>query len=168
MRVYVPSTLEALSAAIHDDRVGAPHGTAFAVTPELRATDPAADEEELEYLAMLDAARASLRLLAAVSTDRPALRVVVAADVDQATIREDLDRAVVRLSGTVPWSQVAAVHIDGADAADAVAAAVEAIDAAELGDLDAEFIVGSAQDFELAWYSPGEVVYLLEELGLDS
>jgi len=33
-----------------------------------------------------------------------------------------------------------------------------------LGDDDAEFTLGSAEDFDLAWYAPGEIRYLLEEL----
>jgi len=41
---------------------------------------------------------------------------------------------------------------------------VAVIDAADLGDDDAEFVLGSVEDFDLAWYAPGEVVYLVEEL----
>jgi len=115
---------------------------------------------------MIDAARASLRLIAAADSDTPALRVVIAADVPEARDRHDLDRAVVKVAVPVPWSAVAAVHLDGADATEAVVAAAAAVDAADLGDLDAEFVVGSAEDYELAWYAPGEIVYLLEELGL--
>jgi hypothetical protein len=168
VRVYVPTTLRGLAAAVRDQEVSPLRGTAFAVTGELTRSSPEADTEELEYLAMIDAARASLRLIGAQSEDTPSLRVVVAADVDgEVRERNDLDRAVVTLSAPIPWRAVAAVHLDGADAADAVAAAVAAVDAADLGDLDAEFVVGSAEDFELAWYAPGEIVYLLGELGLD-
>ena len=39
---------------------------------------------------------------------------------------------------------------------------VFAVDAADLGDLDAEFLVGEAEDHELAWYDPGEVAFLVE------
>jgi hypothetical protein len=141
---------------------------------------------------MQDASRASLRLLAAVDeesgdgrrdgrtgsnfpsgdveaagpTAEPLLRVVVAADVNDSAVqpRPELDRAVVAVAGTVGWSQVAAVHIDGADAGPAVREAVAVIDAADLGDDDAEFVLGSVEDFDLAWYAPGEVVYLVEEL----
>ncbi len=165
VRIYVPMTLEGLGAAVRADLVQPIGGTAFAVTPGLEASAPGADTEELEYLATADAARASLRLIAGAMTDSPALRVVVAADVEQVQHRDDLDRAAVKVSGPIPWSSVAAVLLDGADAADAVAAAVAVVDAADLGDLDAEFIVGTAEDFELAWYAPGEIRYLLEELG---
>jgi hypothetical protein len=38
------------------------------------------------------------------------------------------------------------------------------IDAADLGDPDAEFILGDAEDHELAWYAPQELPFLLELL----
>lgn len=142
-------------------------GVAFAVTDSLRGEYPGWSEEELEYLAMLDASRASLRLLGAAGPDEPQLRVVVAADVDDALVtpRPEADRAVVTVSGgPVPWRRVASVHLDGADATGAVRAAAEVIDAADLGDDDAEFALGSAEDFDLAWYAPGEIRYLLDEL----
>jgi len=168
VRVYVPTTVRGLAAAVRDQEVSPLRGTAFAVTGELTRSAPGADTEELEYLAMVDAARASLRLIGAQGEDTPSLRVVIAADVDgEVRERDDLDRSVVTLSAPISWRAVAAVHLDGADAADAVAAAAAAVDAADLGDLDAEFVVGSAEDFELAWYAPGEIVYLLQELGLD-
>ena len=56
------------------------------------------------------------------------------------------------------------MHVDGADAVPAVRAAVAAIDAADLGDDDADFAVTSAEDFDLAWYAPGEIGYFVEEL----
>jgi hypothetical protein len=68
------------------------------------------------------------------------------------------------VQGVVEWSKVAAVHVDGADAAEAVREAVDVIDAADLGDHDAEFVLGSAEDFDLAWYAPGEITYLVQEL----
>ncbi len=170
MRIYVPSTLTTLAAAARNQQLHVLHGTAFGVTKALVQAYPDGNTEELEYLAMLDAARASLRLMAAEDRDgrRTTLRVVVAADVNEVTERDDLDRAVVRVAPQVPWSAVAAVHIDGADAAQAVAAAIEIIDSADVGDLDAEFVLGSAEDFDLAWYAPSEIAYLLLELGLDS
>jgi len=136
----------------------------FAVTDDLRQEYPEADDEELEYLAMADAARACLRLLAAAPADEPQMRVVISADVRNAVPTPDLDRAAARLAEPVPWKQVASVHLDGAEAADVVRAAVAMVDRADLGDDDAEFVVGSAEDVALAWYAPGEVVYLIEDL----
>jgi hypothetical protein len=43
-------------------------------------------------------------------------------------------------------------------------AATEAVDAADLGDEDAELIVGDAQDHDLAWYAPQELPFLLDLL----
>ncbi|RIJ70908.1 hypothetical protein D1871_16550 [Nakamurella silvestris] len=167
MRIYLSSTLADLAAGLQAGAFAAAGDTAFAVTPALRADYEVADEEELEYLAMLDAARGSLRLIGRQEgDDRKTLRVVLAADVDGAVPREDLDRAAVTLAYPVAWKQVASVHVDGADATEAVAAAAAVIDAADIGDDDAEFVLGSAEDFELAWYAPGEISYLLGELGV--
>lgn len=168
MRIYLPSTVSGVRDALAAGAVPVRAGLAFAVTGPLAAEYPGWSEEELEYLAMLDASRASLRLLAAAGPGEPQLRVVVAADIDdaQATPRPERDRAVVAVAQpSVPWKRVASVHLDGADAADAVRAAAAVIDAADLGDGDAEFALGSAEDFDLAWYAPGEIRYLLEELG---
>ena len=71
---------------------------------------------------------------------------------------------MVKVPSQVDWSQVASVHVDGADAGAAVREAAAVIDAADLGDDDAEFALGSAEDFDLAWYAPGEITYLVEEL----
>jgi hypothetical protein len=145
------------------DPIGA---TAFALTPRLREAYTAGDDEELEYVAMLEAARASLRLLSVEfglgEETTPARRVVVAADVDDVTLRPDLDDGAVRINGPVPMESIAAVHIDTEDAEHAVRQAAGAVDAADLGDLDAEFLVGEAEDHELAWYGPGEIAFVVE------
>jgi len=36
------------------------------------------------------------------------------------------------------------------------------IDAADMGDSDAEFTLGDAEDHELAWYAPQELSFLIE------
>jgi hypothetical protein len=166
VRVYVPATWPMLRKLVRTGRLEPIGGTAFALTPALREAYAAGDDEELEYAAMTEAARASLRLLAVElglgEEATPARRVVVAADVDAVTLRPDLDDAVVRLAGAVPMSAVAAVHVDGMDAEYAVREAVAVVDRADLGDLDAEFLVGEAEDHELAWYGPTEVAFLVE------
>jgi hypothetical protein len=78
------------------------------------------------------------------------------------TLRPDLDFSVVKIRGPVTMEQIAAVHVDTSDAEDAVRAATEVIDEADLGDPDAEFTLGSAEDHELAWYAPQELPFLLE------
>ena len=41
--------------------------------------------------------------------------------------------------------------------------AAGAVDTADLGDLDAELLVGEAEDHDLAWYDPSEVAFLVED-----
>lgn len=165
MRVYVPATWPMLSRMVKNNRLDPMGGTAFALTPKLRESYTSGDEEELEYVAMAEAARASLRLLGVefgLGEDGvPARRVVVAADVD-ATLRPDLDDGAVRISGGVPMESIAAVHVDTEEAEYAVRQAAGAVDAADMGDLDAEFLVGEAEDHELAWYDPSEVAFLID------
>ena len=165
MRVYLPATLRMLRQLVEDKQLQPLSGTGFALTPSLRESYASGDTEELEYAAMREAARAALRLIAAEQAEGEKTeprRVVISADVDDVTLRPDLDHAVVRLSGPVQWKQLAAVHVDTADAEDAVRTAAEVIDAADLGDPDAEFALGEAEDHELSWYAPQEVQFLLE------
>lgn len=168
MRVYIPATVSMLRALNAKGEVAAVGDTAFALTPALRESYATGTAEELEYAAMTEAARASLRLLAGELADDPegALprRAVVSADVEDATLRPDLDHAVVRLAGPVPVSLVAAVHLDTEEAGPAVRAAAAVIDAADLGDEDAEFTLGDAEDHELAWYATEELPFLLDLL----
>lgn len=165
MRVFIPATVAMLRSLSADGELTPLNGTAFALTPALRESYASGDAEELEYAAMLDAARASLRLLSLELADEPesfARRAVVSADVDDVTLRPDLDYSVVRLSGSVPMKVVAAVHVDTSEAEEAVRAAATVIDAADLGDPDAEFAIGGAEDHELAWYAPQELPFLLD------
>jgi hypothetical protein len=165
VRVYIPATLAMLGALVESGELAAVNGTAFALTPALRESYATGDDEELEYAAMMDAARASLRLLShEQETGEKAhpRRAVVAADLDDVTLRPDLDHGVVRLSGPVPVAAIAAVHVDNKEAEDAVRTAAEVVDAADLGDPDAEFTLGEAEDHDLAWYAPQELPFLLE------
>ncbi len=164
MRIYLPSTLEALREAVRSGLVEPVGGIVFAVTDDLRQEYPAADDEELEFLAITDAGMACLRLLAAGPPDGPFMRVVLAGDVAEIRPTPELDRAAASVKGPVPWHQIVSVHLDGAEAAETVRQAAAVIDRADLGDDDAEFVVGSAEDVALAWYAPGEVSYLLADL----
>jgi hypothetical protein len=164
VRVYLPGTTRTLHALIDSGKLPPPL-TAFAVTPELREWYVDDDSEELEYAAMLEAARGSLRLL---DEDRaaPRRRVVIAADLpdDAVTARPDLDRAAVRIAVPVPMRLVAAAHVDGPDAEPAVAAAAGAVLEADLGSDDAQFVVDEAEGHELLWYASQEIAPLLELL----
>jgi hypothetical protein len=169
VRVYVPTTVAGLRKLLAEEQVQPVSGTAFALTPGLREAYTAGDEEELEYVAMTEAARGSLRLLAteiAEDPDAPARRAVIAADVDDVTLRPDLDAAVVRIAGPIPMRKLAAVHLDLAEATDAVRAAAAVIDAADMGDEDAELALGDAEDHELAWYGLQELPFVLDLEGL--
>jgi len=158
-----------LRRLVADGRLQPPGGTGFALTPALRESYLSGDTEELEYVALLDAARASLRLIGGAGDDEgdgkePWRRVVISVDTDNATVRPDLDAAVVKLSAPIAFEDVAAVHVDTEEAEEAVRAAAGVVDAADLGDPDAEFVLGEAEDHELAWYAPQELPFLLDLL----
>ena len=188
LRIYVPATIAMLQELVTDREIRAINDTAFAVTPTLREAYASGDDEELAEVAMGEAARAALRLLAAdreaptadtdpatdandhdsedndgqAATDPVYRRAVIAADVPGTTLRPDLDDAVVRLSEPIAYGQIASVHVDLTEAEPAVARAVAVVDAADLGDEDAEFVLGDAEDHQLAWYATQELPFLLE------
>ncbi|WP_137724702.1 DUF6912 family protein [Prescottella subtropica] len=170
MRVYVPATVAMLQKLVADRELLPVSRTAFAVTPALREAYHSGDDDELSEVAMAEAARASLRLLASETPDDPDAdrpryrRAVIAADVAEVKPRPDLDDAVVRLADVVTLAQVASVHVDLAEAEPDIEKAVGVVDAADLGDEDAEFVLGDAEDHELAWYATQELAFLLELL----
>ena len=163
MRVYIPATVAMLQQLVADGSLWPVNGTAFAVTPTLREAYAEGDDDELAEVALREAALASLRLLAA-DPETLRRRAVLAADVDQATCRPDLDEAVVRLAAPVPIDRVVAAFVDNSDAEPAVTAAIAVIDDADLGDVDADLVVGDAQDHDLAWYATQELPFLLDLL----
>jgi len=174
MRVYVPSTLAALAAALDPvtpgtTALGTPPICAFAVTPALREWYATGDLEELEYAAMTAAARASLRLLAA-SPAAPRRRVVLAAEIPAEAVHPaetgyrnpgQADRAAIWLRSAVPLDKVVSAHVDDLVAAPDVHAAIDALDAADKGDDDAQFIVDGTEGHDLLWYAASEFPYLL-------
>jgi hypothetical protein len=169
MRLYLPATTTLLAELLESGELGPAPLTAFAVTPGLREwyvdADSDEDAEELEYAALTEAARASLRL---VDADESAARrrVVVAADIPdaQVQIRDDLDRGVVQLAVPVPVASVASVHVDDSEAEATVTAAAEAVIAADLGDPGSQDTVDDAEGYELSWYATQEIGPLLELL----
>jgi hypothetical protein len=164
-QVYIPATLAMLGQLVADGSLSPVNGTAFAVTPTLREAYAEGDDDELAEVALREAALASLRLLAA-DTDEssPPRRAVLSAEVDDVNYRPDLDDAVVRLPGPVTMDQVIAAYVDNPAAELAVAKAIEVIDAADLGDEDADLVVGDALDYDLAWYASQELAFLIELL----
>ncbi|MDP9393022.1 MAG: hypothetical protein M3Q27_01600 [Actinomycetota bacterium] len=163
MRIYVPATLATLRTVLASGEVAPVPLTAFAVTPHLREAYATGDQEELEYAAMTEAARASLRLLE-VDPSAPRRRVVLAADVPESavTARPEVDPAAVRVEEPVPLRRLASAHIDDAEAQSDVAAAVAALAAADDGDDDAQFTVDGAEGHELLWYASQELAAVVE------
>ena len=145
--------------------IHARNGWAFAATDALHEFFTSGDEEEIEAVAFDDAALASIRLLAIGDEERhPHRRVVISADVADATADPEMGESVVRLAGPVKLEDVAAIHVDIAEAEQATAKAIEVVDAADLGDEDAELTVGDAQDNYMAFYDPSELPVLVELL----
>ncbi|WP_232807171.1 DUF6912 family protein [Geodermatophilus chilensis] len=168
--MYLPATTNVLRTLVDEGRLTGPL-TAFAITPNLRdfyaLSDAGADEEELEYAALLAAARASLRLID-VDPAAARRRVALAADVPDSAVAPvedpDADRGAVRITGEVGLGDVASAHVDGAEAEDDVRAAVAVVLEADLGSEDAQFVVDQAEGHELAWYATQEIGTLLELL----
>lgn len=167
MRVYLPCTLPALAAAVEAGGLGPAPLLGYAVTPALVEWYASGNTEELEYVALTEAARASLRLLAAARAEGvPAAsrRVVIAAEVPEQSVTANVDleeRARVRLTEAIRLVKVAAVHIDDEYAVPDIEAALAALPAADDGDDDARFAVDGAEAHELMWYATQEIPDLL-------
>jgi len=165
VRVYLPTTMAGLRAALAGGSLDAPTG--YAVTPALREWYVEGDLEELEYAASSAAARASLRMVA----DGVPRRVVLAAELPDGRVRPTgsptgspagEDRAAVAVDGPVDLSLVESALVDDPDAADDVRAAVAALPGADAGDDDAAFVVDGVDDHELGWYAAQELAVLVE------
>jgi len=162
MRVFLPSTLPALATALRAGQVGPGPLPGFAVTPALREAYASGDNEELEYAALTEAARASLRMLAG-NPAAPSRRVVLAAEVPSEQVRwdaQDGEPARVVIGEAVPLARLASAHVDDAEAGQDVRTAAEALPAADAGDEDARFSVDGAEGHELAWYATQELPHL--------
>jgi hypothetical protein len=165
VRVYLPATLADLRVLLDTGELGDPPLPGYAVTGALREWYAEGDEEELEYAAMTEAARASVRLLDRLLVEdesaRPR-RVVVVAEVPAAEPVPHVDRAAVRVPDAVPLRLVQAVHVDAPEAEDDVRRAAESVVAADLGSEEAAFAVEQAEGHELQWYATQEIGALLE------
>lgn len=148
-RVYLPASVAVLRTLAAGESWRPP--AAFAVTPRSRAELVDPDEEELEFAAFLDAARASHHLL---QPEDPPRRLVVSADVPAAGVSalEDEPATAVSLAVAVRPADVVAFHVDDVDGA-RVVQAVRA--GADPGGLD---------DVALAWFDASELGALLAEV----
>ena len=173
MRVFLPSTLPALAEALRAGHAGQAgldpsespgQQPGYAVTPALREAYASGDEEELEYAALTEAARASLRMLAGDPAALPR-RVVLAAEIPADGVKldaRDREPGRVLVTAAIPIDKLASAHVDDAEAGTDVRAAAGALDAADAGDEDARFAVDGAEGHELAWYATQELSYLAE------
>ncbi|MEP7026808.1 MAG: hypothetical protein ABJB47_23970 [Actinomycetota bacterium] len=162
MRVYLPCTLPVLSRLLDRGELSQAPLRGFAVTPALREWYSSGDLEELEYVAMAQAARGSLRLLLD-DSDAPPRRVVLAVEITDAEVARGTgyeDPALVELTGPVALRFVVSGHVDDAEAMDDIRAAVAALPKADEGDDDARFTVDSAEGHDLLWYASQELPYL--------
>jgi hypothetical protein len=135
----------------------------YAVTPALREWYSSGDIEELEYVAMMHAARESLRLLAADPVSPPR-RVVLAAEVadEHVAVQAGFEEpGLVQVAGPIRLRDIASGHVDEAAAGVEIAAAVAALAAADAGDDDARFVVDGAEGHELQWYATQELADLI-------
>ena len=118
MRVFLASTLPALGRALQAGQVGPGPQPGFAVTPALREAYASGDAEELEYAALTEAARASLRLIAA-DPVAPPRRVVLAAEIPAEQVSwdaRDEEPARVVILQPVALARVACAHVDDTEA----------------------------------------------------
>jgi len=172
MRVFLPSTLPALAQVLRAGHIGPGLGpdagpgplAGYAVTPTLREAYASGDEEELEYAALTEAARASLRMLAG-NPAAPPRRVVLAAEspADQVKLdARDREPARVLVTAAILNGKLASAHVDDTEAGPDVRTAADALDAADAGDEDARFAVDGAEGHELGWYGIQELSYLSE------
>jgi hypothetical protein len=162
MRVYLPATLPAIAALLLSEQISQPPVRGYAVTPALREWYSSGDMEELEYIALLHAARASLRLLRE-DPQAPRRRVVLAAELPEEQIVGNAgfdEPALIEIKIAVPLAKIVSGHIDDPAAAAEIAAAAAALSAADAGDDDAKFAVDSAEGHELLWYATQELRHL--------
>ncbi len=164
MRVYLPSTTTELARLRDNGELPGPR-SGTAVTTDFREFYLDPDLEELEYLALREAAQLSLRMIDADFT-AARRRVVLAADVPDSAVQPDPDngRGSVRIQTGLKLADVVSVHMDAAEAEAAVSAATAVVIEADLGSDDAQFIVDETEAHELGWYATQELGPLLELL----
>jgi len=116
-RIYLPLNAVRLRELAESRVVGPPPLAAHGVTDDVRAADPTGDDEEWEYVALGEAARASADGLPAGERRR----VVAAADVDESWVAAADGGSVasaVTVSEPVPLQRIASFHVDETDVAD--------------------------------------------------
>jgi hypothetical protein len=77
----------------------------------------------------------------------------------------ELGDARLEMHVVIPWTKVAAVHVDAVTAAEVVGKAADTWDAAQNGDEDAVFALDSCEGEDLLWYATQEIPDLLAAEG---
>lgn len=152
-----------MGGALVAGQIGPAPVPGYAVTPALREWYASGDLEELEYVAITQAARASLRLLHE-DPGAPRRRVVLAAELDESVVaaRNGAESpGLVTVVLPVRFADVVSGHVDDPDAISDIDAAAAALPAADRGDPDARFVVDGAEGHELMWYATQELIYLI-------
>lgn len=160
-RVYLPFTVRELRALAESPERALRDRRAFAVTAQLRAEYPDGDEEELEYVAMTLAARASAGLLRDADPPR---RLVVAWDATQVVDGDDEHPFEVEVAELRLPRDVASYHLDEPAAGPDVVRAREAWRTAPAG---WEEVVARTDRHDLGWWAAQELDAVLA-LGSDS
>ena len=155
MRIFIPATGNLLAGWV---AAGALTGltAGHAATPALRREyGDGTDDEELEYVALVEASLSSLDLLAQ-DPDCEAKRVVLALDLDMAVAPRGDQRypSLVRIADTIPLDAVVSVHVDDDDAVPAVRAATAALAG---GSPEADPLVDEVAEFEMMWFDATEL-----------
>lgn len=154
MRLYIPATSTLIESLVVTGELPASIG--FAVTPALREWYRADDEEELEYIASMAAAKASLEMLVA-DPNAKRRRAVIALDVADISPLLDQDRAAVKVERVVTFQEVDSALVDDPDIQDEIAAAISVWGAL---DEDSHFLREQAQSHELLWFARQELPYI--------
>lgn len=170
MRVFIPATHSMLADFARDSAMPIRSGVVFGLTQAVRDFYTSGDDEELEYTAFLDAARASLRLLATEDESGaqeafPDRRVVISADIPDDNLAADpvSGDSVLRVSpAQLKLPQLRAIHVDDEAAEEKTRKAKECIDAADLGDEAAELALGDCEDQLMSWYDSKELGVLVD------
>lgn len=155
MRIFIPATGNLLATWVVADALTG-LTTGHAATPALRREyGTGTDEEELEYVALVEAGLSSLTLLA----EDPAAeckRVVLALELDMAVAPRTGQGylSVVQIARTAPLDRVVSVHVDDDDAVPAVRTAAAAL----AGDSpEADELVDEVAEFEMMWFDATEL-----------
>jgi len=150
MHVYLPTTLTELERMLHAGAVGPAPLDGFTLTSGLRTAHGGSDDEELEYLAQLDAAAASLLRL---DGDPFAVRrrTVLVVDVDVDSVRDEDGLAVgtVVLDDEVPLARLVSALVDDVQVVPVVQGALAAPD-----DRDAR---EELDEHQLLWFAAQEL-----------